>query len=45
MKIRQYEKAIEKYKEYALSLYENSYIEKAKEGIERCKMKIDIQKM
>ncbi|HFK5553928.1 TPA: hypothetical protein ACGZ9Q_001986 [Elizabethkingia anophelis] len=42
---RQYEKAIEKYKEYALTLYDNSYIERAKENIERCKMKIEIQKM
>ena len=42
---REYEKAIEKYKEYAMTLYDNSYLEKAKEGIERCKMKIEILKM
>ncbi|MDE5437905.1 hypothetical protein KRE40_00165 [Elizabethkingia meningoseptica] len=42
---RQYEKAIDRYKEYALSLYDNTYLEKAKEGIERCKMKMEILKM
>ncbi len=39
---KQYEKAIEKYKEYALTLYDNSLIEKAKESILRCKQKIEI---
>ena len=39
---KQYQKAIEKYKEYALSLYDNNLIEKAKEGILRCKNKMDI---
>lgn len=42
---RQYEKAIEKYKDYALTLYDNSSIEKAKEGIVRCKQKLEILNM
>lgn len=39
---KQFEKAIEKYKEYALTLYDIALIEKAKEGIIRCKHKIEI---
>ncbi len=39
---KQYEKAIEKYKEYAFTLYDNNLIEKAKESIIRCRQKIDI---
>lgn len=42
---KQYEKAIEKYKEYALSLYDNSLMEKAKEAIVRCRTKLDILNM
>ncbi|MEN2434953.1 hypothetical protein AAH994_06035 [Weeksellaceae bacterium A-14] len=38
----QYELAIEKYKEYALGLYENELIAKAKEAIIRCKNKLEI---
>ena len=38
----QYDLAIEKYKEYALGLYENGLIEKAKEAIVRCKNKLEI---
>lgn len=39
---KQYDKAVEKYKEYALGLYDNALIEKAKESILRCKQKLDI---
>ncbi|MDR2205890.1 MAG: hypothetical protein LBE36_07025 [Flavobacteriaceae bacterium] len=42
---KQYPKAIEKYKEYAVSLYDNSLIDKAKEGILRCKQKLEIMEM
>ena len=38
---RQFHKAIEKYKEYALSLYDNNLIDKAKESILRCKQKLE----
>lgn len=39
---KQYDKAIDKYKEYALTLYDNSLIEKTKESILRCKQKLEI---
>ncbi len=39
---RKYELAIEKYKEYALTLYDNSLIEKAKDAIIRCRQKMEI---
>lgn len=39
---KQYQKAIEKYKEYALTLYDNSLIDKAKESILRCRQKLEI---
>ena len=42
---KQFEKAIEKYKEYAMSLYDTAQIEKAKEGILRCRQKLEIQNM
>lgn len=42
---KQYEKAIEKYKEYAMSLYDNQLLEKAKESIVRCRQKMEIQNM
>lgn len=42
---KQYEKAIEKYKEYALTLYDNNLIEKTKEGILRCKNKMEIMNL
>lgn len=42
---RQFERAIEKYKQYAMSLYDNSLLEKAKEGITRCRQKIEIQNL
>lgn len=42
---KQYAKAIEKYKAYALDLYDSSLIEKAKEGIMRCKTKLEIENM
>lgn len=41
----QYDKAIPKYKEYALGLYDNNLLEKAKEGIVRCRTKLDIMNM
>ena len=42
---KQYERAIDKYKEYALSLYDNALIEKAKEGIIRCRQKMEIMNL
>lgn len=39
---KQYEKAIEKYKEYALTLYDSPLLEKAKEAIMRCRQKLEI---
>ena len=39
---QQYEKAIEKYKEYALTQYDNALIEKGKEAILRCRQKLEI---
>lgn len=39
---RQYDKAIEKYKAYALTLYDNALLEKAKESIVRCRQKMEI---
>ena len=39
---KQYEKAIEKYKEYALTLYDSPLLEKAKEAILRCRQKLEI---
>lgn len=39
---RQYDKAVEKYKEYALTLYDNALLEKAKESIVRCRQKMEI---
>lgn len=39
---KNFDKAIEKYKEYALTLYDNALIEKAKEAILRCKQKQEI---
>ncbi len=42
---KQFERAIDKYKEYALSLYDNNLIDKAKEGIIRCRQKLEIQNL
>lgn len=42
---QQYEKAIEKYKDYAITLYDNGLIEKAKDAILRCKQKLEILKL
>ena len=42
---KRYEKAIEKYKEYALSLYDNTSIQTVKDAILRCKNKLDIMNL
>lgn len=42
---RQFEQAIKKYKDYALSLYDNALVEKAKEAIIRCKQKLEIMNL
>ena len=42
---KQFEKAIEKYKEYAMTLYDTAQLDKAKEGILRCKQKLEIQNL
>lgn len=42
---KQYEKAIDKYKEYALTLYDNTLLEQAKDNIVRCRQKMEIQNL
>ena len=42
---KQYDKAIEKYKEYAISLYDNTLVDKAKESIMRCRQKLEIMNL